>query len=178
MKVDMSEYIINAMKSKWNDSSYEVIYDEGEPPVLLVNLKGMESFEIDLDEAEHLILDEDIDLDDYVLSVIHAARFLSDSEDEDDREGTFLQIARAMDMVLMFLLNSGIDHSVGSCVQIEEDEEDGEDNTDMCSGIWINIGIHPVPFYFKECWENLIRDEGSVEEFVKDVIVKHIGKMP
>lgn len=171
MKVDVSEYIIDAFKSKWQHSSFERIHDEEESPILLVNLKGMESFEIDLEEAEHLLIDEDIDVDDYVLSVIHAAKFLSEDGEEDREEGTFVQIAKAMDMVLVFLLSSGIEHSVGSCVEAEDEEN-------MCCGIWINIGIHPVPFYFKECWENLIRDGVDVKKFVKKIIIKHVGKMP
>lgn len=169
MKVDVSEYIIDAFKHKWENSSFERIHDDEDTPILLVNLKGMESFEIDLEEAEHLLIEENIDLDDYVLSVIHAAKFIS--EEGDTEEGTFVQIAKAMDMVLVFLLASGIDHTVGSCVEAEDEEN-------MCSGIWINIGIHPVPFLFKECWENLIRDEVSVDEFVKDIIIKHVGRMP
>ena len=170
MKVDVSEYIMDAFKSKWQNYSFEKIQDEEESPILLVSLKGMESFEIDLQEAEHLIIDENIDVEDYVLSVIHAAKFLSE-EDEDSEEGTFVQIAKAMDMVLVFLLSSGIEHTVGSCVEAEDEEN-------MCCGIWINIGIHPVPFYFKECWENLIKDEIDVKKFVKKIIIKHVGKMP
>lgn len=168
MKVDVSEYIIEAFKNKWGDSSFEKIYDEDDNPVLLVNLKGMEEFEIDLEEAEHLIIEENIDPDDYVVSVIHAARFLALDEQS---EGTFSEIAKAMDKVLVYLIESEINHTVGDCVQAEDEEN-------MCCGIWINIDIHPVPFYFKDCWENLIRDELNVEEYVKSVIIKHVGRMP
>jgi len=48
----------------------------------------------------------------------------------------------------------------------------------MCIGLWINIGIHPVPFYFNDTWENLIRDQKDSEKYVKNVIIKHVGKIP
>ena len=83
---------------------------------------------------------------------------------------TAKEIARAMELIFEALISLEIDHTVGDCV---EDEEEN-----MCIGLWVNIGIHPVPFYFKDSWENLVRDKRDSEHYVKYTVVNHIGKLP
>jgi len=130
-----------------------------------VNLIGVEEFELDLKSAEEAIIDQGVDPDDYVVSIVDTIHFAGD-----DIEATFKEIARAMELIFEALISLEIDHTVGDCV---EDEEEN-----MCIGLWVNIGIHPVPFYFKDSWENLVRDKRDSEHYVKYTVVNHIGKLP
>lgn len=163
--IDVSDYIIEAFNNKWGSGIYIKSEDEDGNPTLIVNLIGVEEFELDLKSAELAIIDEGVDPDDYVVSVIDTIHFAGD-----DSEATFKEIASAMELIFEALVSLDIDHTIGDCV---EDEEEN-----MCIGLWINIGIHPVPFYFKESWENLVRDQKDSEEYVKYIIVKHTGKLP
>jgi len=163
--IDVSDYIIEAFNSKWGSGIYIKSEDEEGNPTLIVNLKGEEEFELDLKSAEQAIVDEGVDPDDYVVSVIDTINFAGDN-----LEATFKEIAKAMELIFEALINLDISHTVGDCV---EDEEEN-----MCIGLWINIGIHPVPFYFNDTWENLIRDQKDSEKYVKNVIIKHVGKIP
>ena len=163
--IDVSDYIIEAFNSKWGSGMYIKSEDEEGNPTLIVNLIGVEEFELDLKSAEQAIVDEGVDPDDYVVSVIDTIHFAGDN-----LEATFKEIAKAMELIFEALITLDINHTVGDCV---EDEEEN-----MCIGLWINIGIHPVPFYFKDTWENLIRDQKDSEKYVKNVIIKHVGKIP
>lgn len=163
--IDVSDYIIEAFNSKWGSGMYIKSEDEEGNPTLIVNLIGVEEFELDLKSAEQAIVDEGVDPDDYVVSVIDTIHFAGDN-----LEATFKEIAKAMELIFEALITLDISHTVGDCV---EDEEEN-----MCIGLWINIGIHPVPFYFKDTWENLIRDQKDSEKYVKNVIIKHVGKIP
>lgn len=163
--IDVSDYIIEAFNSKWGTGMYIKSEDEEGNPTLIVNLIGVEEFELDLKSAEQAIVDEGVDPDDYVVSVIDTIHFAGDN-----LEATFKEIAKAMELIFEALITLDISHTVGDCV---EDEEEN-----MCIGLWINIGIHPVPFYFKDTWENLIRDQKDSEKYVKNVIIKHVGKIP
>lgn len=163
--IDVSDYIIEAFNSKWGTGMYIKSEDEEGNPTLIVNLLGVEEFELDLKSAEQAIVDEGVDPDDYVVSVIDTIHFAGDN-----LEATFKEIAKAMELIFEALITLDISHTVGDCV---EDEEEN-----MCIGLWINIGIHPVPFYFKDTWENLIRDQKDSEKYVKNVIIKHVGKIP
>lgn len=163
--IDVSDYIIEAFNSKWGSGMYIKSEDEEGNPTLIVNLMGVDEFELDLKSAEQAIIDEGVDPDDYVVSVIDTVHFAGE-----DIEATFKEIARAMELIFEALISLDIEHTVGDCV---EDEEEN-----MCIGLWINIGIHPVPFYFKDSWENLVRDNIESEHYVKFTIVNHIGKLP
>jgi hypothetical protein len=163
--IDVSDYRIEAFNSKWGSGMYIKSEDEEGNPTLIVNLIGVEEFELDLKSAEQAIVDEGVDPDDYVVSVIDTIHFAGDN-----LEATFKEIAKAMELIFEALITLDISHTVGDCV---EDEEEN-----MCIGLWINIGIHPVPFYFKDTWENLIRDQKDSEKYVKNVIIKHVGKIP
>lgn len=163
--IDVSDYIIEAFNSKWGSGMYIKSEDEEGNPTLIVNLIGVEEFELDLKSAEQAIVDEGVDPDDYVVSVIDTIHFAGDN-----LEATFKEIAKAMELIFEALITLDISHTVGDCVE-DEDEN-------MCIGLWINIGIHPVPFYFKDTWENLIRDQKDSEKYVKNVIIKHVGKIP
>lgn len=163
--IDVSDYIIEAFNSKWGSGMYIKSEDEEGNPTLIVNLIGVEEFELDLKSAEQAIVDEGVDPDDYVVSVIDTIHFAGEN-----LEATFKEIAKAMELIFEALITLDISHTVGDCV---EDEEEN-----MCIGLWINIGIHPVPFYFKDTWESLIRDQKDSEKFVKSVIIKHVGKIP
>jgi hypothetical protein len=163
--IDVSDYIIEAFNNHWGSGIYIKSEDEDGNPTLIINLLGIEEFELDLKTAEQAIIDEGVDPDDYVVSVIDTIHFAGD-----DLEATFKEIAKAMELIFEALISLDISHSVGDCV---EDEEEN-----MCIGLWINIGIHPVPFYFKESWENLIRDQKNSEEYVEYIILKHTGKLP
>ena len=163
--IDVSDYIIEAFNSKWGTGMYIKSEDEEGNPTLIVNLIGVEEFELDLKSAEEAIVDQGVDPDDYVISIVDTIHFAGE-----DIEATFKEIARAMELIFEALISLEIDHTVGDCV---EDEEEN-----MCIGLWINIGIHPVPFFFKDTWENLIREQKDTEKYVKNVIIKHVGKIP
>jgi predicted RNase H-like HicB family nuclease len=163
--IDVSDYIIEAFNNKWGSGMYIKTEDEDGNPTLLVNIIGIEEFELDLMSAEQAIIDEGVDPDDYVVSVIETVHLAGD-----DIEATFKEIAKAMELIFEALISLDIEHTVGDCVE-DEDEK-------MCIGLWINIGIYPVPFYFKESWENLVRDNKDSEDYVKYIIVKHTGKLP
>jgi hypothetical protein len=167
--IDVSDYIIEAFNSKWGTGLYIKTEDDEGNPTLVVNLLGIEEFELDLKSAEQAIIEEGVDPDDYVVSVIDTVKFASDGDD-DDIEATFKEIAKAMELIFEALISLDISHTVGDCVE-DEDEK-------MCIGLWINVGIHPVPFYFKESWESLVRDNKDSEDYVKYIIVKHTGKLP
>ena len=163
--IDVSDYIIEAFNSKWGSGLYVKSEDEDGNPTLIVNLIGVEEFELDLKSAEEAIVDQGVDPDDYVISIVDTIHFAGE-----DIEATFKEIARAMELIFEALISLEIDHTVGDCV---EDEEEN-----MCIGLWVNIGIHPVPFYFKDSWENLVRDKRDSEHYVKYTVVNHIGKLP
>jgi hypothetical protein len=163
--IDVSDYVIEAFNSKWGSGLYVKSEDEDGNPTLIVNLIGVEEFELDLKSAEEAIIDQGVDPDDYVVSIVDTIHFAGD-----DIEATFKEIARAMELIFEALISLEIDHTVGDCV---EDEEEN-----MCIGLWVNIGIHPVPFYFKDSWENLVRDKRDSEHYVKYTVVNHIGKLP
>ena len=163
--IDVSDYIIEAFNSKWGTGMYIKSEDEEGNPTLIVNLIGVEEFELDLKSAEEAIVDQGVDPDDYVISIVDTIHFAGE-----DIEATFKEIARAMELIFEALISLEIDHTVGDCV---EDEEEN-----MCIGLWVNIGIHPVPFYFKDSWENLVRDKRDSEHYVKYTVVNHIGKLP
>jgi predicted RNase H-like HicB family nuclease len=163
--IDVSDYVIEAFNSKWGSGLYVKSEDEDGNPTLIVNLIGVEEFELDLKSAEEAIIDQGVDPDDYVVSIVDTIHFAGD-----DIEATFKEIARAMELIFEALISLEIDHTVGDCV------EDEEENT--CIGLWVNIGIHPVPFYFKDSWENLVRDKRDSEHYVKYTVVNHIGKLP
>ena len=163
--IDVSDYIIEAFNSKWGTGMYIKSEDEEGNPTLIVNLIGVEEFELDLKSAEEAIVDQGVDPDDYVISIVDTIHFAGDN-----LEATFKEIAKAMELIFEALITLDISHTVGDCV---EDEEEN-----MCIGLWINIGIHPVPFFFKDIWENLIREQKDTEKYVKNVIIKHVGKIP
>jgi hypothetical protein len=163
--IDVSDYVIEAFNSKWGSGLYVKSEDEDGNPTLIVNLIGVEEFELDLKSAEEAIVDQGVDPDDYVISIVDTIHFAGE-----DIEATFKEIARAMELIFEALISLEIDHTVGDCV---EDEEEN-----MCIGLWVNIGIHPVPFYFKDSWENLVRDKRDSEHYVKYTVVNHIGKLP
>ena len=163
--IDVSDYVIEAFNSKWGTGLYVKSEDEDGNPTLIVNLIGVEEFELDLKSAEEAIVDQGVDPDDYVISIVDTIHFAGE-----DIEATFKEIARAMELIFEALISLEIDHTVGDCV---EDEEEN-----MCIGLWVNIGIHPVPFYFKDSWENLVRDKRDSEHYVKYTVVNHIGKLP
>lgn len=163
--IDVSDYIIEAFNSKWGTGMYIKSEDEEGNPTLIVNLIGVEEFELDLKSAEEAIVDQGVDPDDYVISIVDTIHFAGDNV-----EATFKEIAKAMELIFEALITLDISHTVGDCV---EDEEEN-----MCIGLWINIGIHPVPFFFKDTWENLIREQKDTEKYVKNVIIKHVGKIP
>ena len=163
--IDVSDYVIEAFNSKWGSGLYVKSEDEDGNPTLIVNLIGVEEFELDLKSAEEAIVDQGVDPDDYVISIVDTIHFAGE-----DIEATFKEIAREMELIFEALISLEIDHTVGDCV---EDEEEN-----MCIGLWVNIGIHPVPFYFKDSWENLVRDKRDSEHYVKYTVVNHIGKLP
>ena len=163
--IDVSDYIIEAFNSKWGTGMYIKSEDEEGNPTLIVNLIGVEEFELDLKSAEEAIVDQGVDPDDYVISIVDTIHFAGDN-----LEATFKEIAKAMELIFEALITLDISHTVGDCV---EDEEEN-----MCIGLWINIGIHPVPFFFKDTWKNLIREQKDTEKYVKNVIIKHVGKIP
>lgn len=163
--IDVSDYIIEAFNNNWGSGMYIKSEDEDGNPTLIVNIIGVEEFELDLKSAEQAIIDEGVDPDDYVVSVIDTVHLAGE-----DIEASFKEIARAMELIFEALISLDIDHTVGDCVE-DEDEN-------MCIGLWINIGIYPVPFYFKDSWENLVRDNRDSEHYVKYTIVNHIGKLP
>ena len=163
--IDVSDYIIEAFNSKWGTGMYIKSEDEEGNPTLIVNLIGVEEVELDLKSAEEAIVDQGVDPDDYVISIVDTIHFAGDN-----LEATFKEIAKAMELIFEALITLDISHTVGDCV---EDEEEN-----MCIGLWINIGIHPVPFFFKDTWENLIREQKDTEKYVKNVIIKHVGKIP
>ncbi len=176
--MDMSEYIIDAFREKWGNGTFEQGVDEDGSPVLHVHLIGIVEFSIDLKAAEHALLELNIDPEAYVESIIESAKVASIFEDEDDNldddvDGTFSEIADAMDMIFIALMELNLidDDAVGD--PLESDTQPG-----MCMGLWINIGIHPVPFYFYDSWKNIIRDKRPVTDYVKMVIIKHVGKIP
>ena len=163
--IDVSDYVIEAFNSKWGSGLYVKSEDEDGNPTLIVNLIGVEEFELDLKSAEEAIVDQGVDPDDYVISIVDTIHFAGDN-----LEATFKEIAKAMELIFEALITLDISNTVGDCV---EDEEEN-----MCIGLWINIGIHPVPFFFKDIWENLIREQKDTEKYVKNVIIKHVGKIP
>ena len=163
--IDVSDYVIEAFNSKWGSGLYVKSEDEDGNPTLIVNLIGVEEFELDLKSAEEAIVDQGVDPDDYVISIVDTIHFAGDN-----LEATFKEIAKAMELIFEALITLNTGHTVGDCV---EDEEEN-----MCIGLWINIGIHPVPFFFKDTWENLIREQKDTEKYVKNVIIKHVGKIP
>ena len=169
MKVDVSDYLKDAFQEKCGDN---VVYikteDEHGNPILLVDIKGLEPFEIDLDLAEKAIVDNGIDPSIFVMKAIESVTILSAKLT--DTGGTFGEISKSMEMIFDYLTDEDVEFEVGDCVESESDE-------DMCIGLWVNIGIHPIPFYFQDAWENLISEKRDVSEYVKEVIINHVGRM-
>ena len=162
--IDVSDYIIESIKNIWGDGIFEISVDEDGNKTLVVILEGLEEFEIDLKTAELAIIDDGVTPDDYAHRILKTIQFYGD-----ENEANFEQIARFMELIFEVLSQMQADYTVGDCV---EDEE--EDN--MCIGLWINIGIYPIPFYFKDICENLVRDEMDAKEYVRYVVFKHTGK--
>lgn len=170
MKVDVSDYLKDAFQQKCGDNGIYVKTEDDEGnPILLVDIKGMEAFEIDLDLAEKAIIDNGIDPSVFVMKAIESVSLLTSKMTNSG--GTFGEISKGMEQVFDYLADDEIDFVVGDCVESEEEE-------DMCEGLWVNIGIHPIPFYFEDVWKNIIKDKRDVGEYVREVIVNHIGYMP
>ena len=106
--IDVSDYIIEAFNNKWGSGMYIKTEDEDGNPTLLVNIIGIEEFELDLMSAEQAIIDEGVDPDDYVVSVIETVHLAGD-----DIEATFKEIAKAMELIFEALISLDIDHTVG-----------------------------------------------------------------
>lgn len=162
--IDVSDYIIESIRNIWGDGHFERSVDEDGNKTLVVILEGLEEFEIDLKTAELAIIEDGVNPDDYAHRILKTIQFYGDED-----EANFEQIARSMELIFDALTKMQADYTVGDCV---EDEE--EDN--MCIGLWINIGIYPIPFYFKDTWENIVRDERDAKEYVRYTIFKHTGK--
>lgn len=175
--MDMSEYLINAFRDMWGGGTFEKDVDESGNPMLNVRLIGMSEFSIDLRAAEHAILEEGVTPEDYAASIVESSKLdsiLESDDDEDENDRTFDEIALAMDIVIESLIALDYisdDTHVGDPVIAEDDPQ-------ACEGLWINIGIHPVPFLFADAWKNLIHKKRSPEEYVKEVIIRHVGKLP
>lgn len=168
MNIDVSDYLKAAFDEKYGEGNYiKTVNDEGNS-VLLVNIKGIELFEIDLNLAEQAIIDEGIEPAEFVQEAIFNVELLST---ELKKDGTYNEIATAMDMIFRYLIEAEVDYSVGDCVETEDED-------DMCCGLWLNVGLHPVPFYFEDVWINLIKEKKDVAEYVRDIIIYHIGYMP
>ena len=114
--IDVSDYVIEAFNSKWGSGLYVKSEDEDGNPTLIVNLIGVEEFELDLKSAEEAIVDQGVDPDDYVISIVDTIHFAGE-----DIEATFKEIARAMELIFEALISLEIDHTVGDCVEDEEE---------------------------------------------------------
>jgi hypothetical protein len=161
--IDVSDYIVESIKNIWGDGEFYKSVDEEGNKTLVVILEGLEEFEIDLKTAETAIIDDGINPDDYAHRIIRTIQFYGEDE------ANFEQIAKSMELIFEVLTRMDADYTVGDCVKDEEEEN-------MCIGLWINVGIYPVPFYFKDTWENLVRDERNATEYVRYVIFNHTGK--
>lgn len=167
--MDMSDYLISSFREKWGEGVFEKIQDEDGTPLLHVQLPGMVDFEIDLEAAEHAILEENVDPDDYVMTIIEVSKI--DSGDDSEFDLTFEEISDAMSVLFETLIDMEIDHTIGGGVE-------STTRPDMVEGLWVNIGIHPVPFIFLDVWLNIVFKEIPAEEYIKSVIIKHVGKLP
>jgi len=168
MYIDVSDYLKAAFDEKYGGGVYIKSVDDKGNSVLLVNIEGIDLFEVDLKLAEQAIIDEGIDPSEFVFEAVEGVQILSSLN---NTEGTFREIATAMDMIFTYFDDEEIEFSVGDCVQADDEEE-------MCSGLWINIGIHPIPFYFEDVWINLIKEKRNPSEYVREIIINHIGYMP
>jgi hypothetical protein len=162
--IDVSAYIIEGIRKVWGEGNFTKSDDELGNKILIVELEGLQEFEIDLKSAESAILEDGVNPDDYAYRILKTIEFQGE-----DEEANFNEIAKSMELVFTALSFMQVDYTVGDCVEDEEEEN-------MCIGLWINIGIYPIPFYFKDTWENLVRDDKESMDYVRYVIFKHTGK--
>ncbi len=169
--MDVSEYLIDAFRTNFGPGEFHKDVDEENNPVLIVNLLGFEEFEIDLISAESSIIDEGIDPDKFVQSVIESVKLFMDDPECDQDDKSFSDMSVIMEMVIEAIERLDLPFQIADPVNSKYIEG-------MCIGLWINIGQHPVPFYFKDAWENIVRKQKSPDIYVKEIIVQHVGKIP